>query len=107
MKQCTSKVSHENQQAANSYLTLFPISEIDAIRNALNEIKTLLNEKGNEEQQNEWLPKPEAQRRLHVCKKTLDNYLSKGIIPHARFGGKIYIKAADIQAHLERHYITT
>ena len=86
-------------------LTLIQSERIDLIQNELQEIKSLLQNSKREELENEWLPKAEARKRLHVCQKTLDNYLLKKIIPYSRFAGKIYIKASDIQAHLERHYI--
>jgi hypothetical protein len=86
-------------------LTLIQSERIDFIQNELQEIKSLLQGNQNQAELNKWLPKPEARNRLHVCLKTLDNYLSKGILPYSRFAGKIYVKASDIQAHLEKHYI--
>jgi hypothetical protein len=86
-------------------LTLIPIEKLDNFQAELNEIKSLLKGNKKEELLNKWLSKGEARQRLNVCMKTLDSYLSRGIIPHSRFGGKIYIKAADIEAHLEKHYI--
>jgi len=90
---------------ANEYFALLPKSELEALQSGIDEIKALLQNSKREELRKEWLPKSEARARLNVCQKTLDNYLSKKVIPHARFAGKIYIKASDIQAHLERHYI--
>jgi phosphoserine aminotransferase len=86
-------------------LTLIPIERLDTFQADLQEIKSLLQEQSKQSDFNRWLPKKEARIRLNVCQKTFDNYLSKGIIPHSRFAGKIYIKASDIEAHLERHYI--
>ena len=78
---------------------------IDLIQKDIHEIKSLLQDQRKESFLNEWLSKTEARKKLHVCLKTLNNYLSKGILPYSRFAGKIYIKAADIQLHLEKHYI--
>lgn len=87
------------------YLTLIPKESLDFFQAELLEIKTLLQEKRKVDELNKWLSKKEARIKLHCCQKTLDNYLAKGIIPYSRFAGKVYIKAADIEAHLERNYM--
>lgn len=87
-------------------LALIEFEEIKEIRQELKEIKNLILKKNQEDISNQWLPKPEAKKRLNVCLKTLDNYLQRGILPYSRFAGKIYIKAEDIEAHLQRNYIS-
>ena len=86
-------------------LTLIPKEKLDSFQEELKEIRNLIQNKNQEELHNKWLTKKEARERLKVCLKTLDNYLQRGILPYSRFAGKIYIKAADIEAHLEKHYI--
>lgn len=88
-------------------LTLIRSEQVEAIHLELQEIKKLIQLGNNEIEKNKWLSKQDARARLHVSLKTLDNYLHKGIISYSRFAGKIYIKAGDIQAHLEKNYITT
>jgi len=87
-------------------LTLIPTANLDSFKADLAEIKNLLQEKHNQADLNKWYSKKEARIKLKVCMKTLDNYLSKGVIPHSRFAGKIYVKASDIEAHLERNYMS-
>jgi|GEM_PF-1394102 len=94
-----------SQQPTAEFFSLLPKSEIDSIKLELQQIKNLIQQSNQEAFRNQWLPKTEARKRLHVCLKTLDNYLQKGIIPYSRFAGKIYIKTADIEAHLQKHYI--
>lgn len=86
-------------------LTLIQSEKVEAIHSELLEIKRLIQQANKEAELETWRTKPEARKRLKVCQKTLDNYLQKGVIPYSRFGGKVYIKEADIQAHLERNYI--
>jgi hypothetical protein len=86
-------------------LTLIPTERLNSFQADLNEIKNLLQKKEKQNDLNKWHSKKEAQIRLKVCLKTLDNYLLKGILPYSRFAGKIYIKDSDIEAHLERNYI--
>ena len=87
-------------------LTLIQSSKVEAIQSELQEIKRLIQQSNKEADQNKWLSKPEARTELKVCQKTFDTYLQRGIIPYSRFAGKIYIKAGDLQAHLEKNYIT-
>ncbi len=94
-----------SQQPTAEFFSLLPKSEIDSIKLELQEIKNLIHESNQESIKNQWLPKSEARKRLHVCLKTLDSYLSRGIIPFSKFAGKIYIKASDIEKHLQKHYI--
>lgn len=51
-----------------------------------------------------WMNKQETCKLLNVCTKTLDNYLSKGIINHSKFAGKTYIRYIDIDNHLMNNY---
>ena len=87
-------------------MLIIPNEKLEAFQADLNEIKSLIKEKKNQAEIERWNTKQEARHKLHVCMKTLDNYLSRGIIPHSRFAGKIYIKASDIEAHLVKNYIT-
>ena len=87
-------------------LTIIPKESLESLQAEIKEIKAILQQDKQKELQKAWLTKQEAKKLLNVCMKTLDNYLSKGIIPHSRFGAKIYIRASDIHAHLEKHLIT-
>ncbi len=87
-------------------VTLVPTDRLNSFEAELKEIKDLLNQTIKESDSNQWLSKKEAKSKLKVCLKTLDSYLSKGVIPYSRFAGKIYIKASDIEAHLQKNYIT-
>lgn len=86
-------------------LSVIPTATINQLQADLLEIKSLLIKNKEEEEKIKWLPKKEAKTRLNVCSKTFDTYLSKGVIPYSRFAGKIYIKASDIELHLQKHYI--
>jgi len=51
-----------------------------------------------------WLDIQEACHVLNVSKRTLQTYRDTGVLPFSQIGSKIYYKAVDIQAHLEKHY---
>jgi hypothetical protein len=87
-------------------VSIIPTERLDSFQADLEEIKTLLHEKDKQAELNKWHSKQEARLKLNVCMKTFDNYLAKGVIPYSRFAGKIYIKASDIEAHLQKNYIS-
>jgi len=87
-------------------LSLIPTEKLESFQADLNEIKSLIQGKNLQADLNKWHSKKEARLKLHVCNKTFDNYLAKGIIPYSRFAGKVYVKASDIEAHLQRNYIS-
>jgi hypothetical protein len=87
-------------------IALIEKEKIDSLLAGIEEMKAILRSREVEEVSKKWYPKKEAKSKLNVCMKTFDNYLSKGIIPYSRFAGKIYVKASDIEAHLERNYIS-
>lgn len=86
--------------------TVIPQEKIDFFESSFNEIKELLKAKEPVKDSPKWISKKEACQRLDVCSKTLESYLKKGIIPFTQFKSKIYLKASDIDRHLEKYYIT-
>jgi hypothetical protein len=87
-------------------VSIIPSEKIESLLADMAEVKALLHERNHQADLNKWHSKQEARNKLHVCMKTLDSYLAKGTIPYSRFAGKIYIKASDIEAHLQRNYIS-
>ncbi len=54
---------------------------------------------------NKWLSSEEVCHLLMISKRTLMSYRSRGILPFAQIGRKIYYKASDIDDYLDQHYI--
>lgn len=84
---------------------VIPKEKLDYLESSLLQIKDLLQVKQSISDSPKWISKPEACKRLNVCSKTLDSYLKKGVIPFTQFKSKIYIKADDIDIHLEKYYV--
>ena len=57
------------------------------------------NENGDET----WIDKQEIMMRLHISNRTLQNWRSKGILPFARIGKKIFYKESDLSNLLNTH----
>lgn len=86
---------------------LIETEKFDSLFSEIKEIRVLIERKGKEEYLKKWVPKREVKNELHVCQKTVDNYLKRGVLPYSRYAGKIYVKREDIEAHLNRNYIKT
>ena len=54
----------------------------------------------------QWLDNEEVCKILKVTKRTLQNYRDNFILPYSQIGRKVYYKASDVQALLEKNYIT-
>jgi len=50
-----------------------------------------------------WIDKQEILMRLHISTRTLQTWRSKGIIPFARIGKKIFYKESDLMNLLNTH----
>lgn len=50
-----------------------------------------------------WIDKQEILMRLHISNRTLQTWRSKGIIPFARIGKKIFYKESDLRNLLNAH----
>jgi hypothetical protein len=85
---------------------VIPQEKLDFFESSISELLTLAKTKQPVNDSPKWINKKDAARQLNVCSKTLDTYLKKGIIPFTQFKSKIYIKASDIEAHLEKYYVT-
>ncbi len=85
---------------------VIPEEKLEFLESSLSEIKELISQKQTQVEGPKWISKKEASTRLSVCLKTLDTYLLKGTIPFTQFKSKIYIKASDIESHLEKYYVT-
>lgn len=75
------------------------ITKIDDLEN---KIETALNRPllGDD-----WLDIQDTCKLLKLSKRTLQTYRDRGIIGYSQYVGKVYIRASDIKAHLEKHYI--
>lgn len=87
-------------------LIAIPLEKLDSIESTISEIKELLLKNKTVQSFPKWISKYEACKMLNVCSKTLDSYLKKGTIPFTQFKSKIYLKASDIECHLEKYYVT-
>lgn len=86
-------------------VVVLPESEWVSIKDLLQEVKDTLQTKSEEETNSQWIESTEARKMLGVSAKTWQDYRDKRVIPFSQFGRKIYVRRADIEAFLQKHYI--
>ena len=88
-------------------MVVLPKSVWEAVASELQEIKNLFKKKSEEEVNNQWIESVEARKMLGVSAKTWQTYRDERRIPFSQFGRKIYVKRADLEAFMEKHYINS
>ena len=88
-------------------IVVLPKSVWEAVTTELHEIKNLFQKKSEEEVNNQWIESVEARKILGVSAKTWQTYRDERRIPFSQFGRKIYVKRADLEAFMEKHYINS
>ncbi len=81
------------------------MSELEALKRGLFEIKALIANSNEEAYRNRWVESEDARMQLGVCQRTWQAMRDNRIIPFSQFGRKIYVKQADIDAFLESKLI--
>lgn len=88
-------------------MVVLPKSVWEAVTTELQEIKNLFQKKSEEEVNSQWIESIEARKMLGVSQKTWQTYRDERRIPFSQFGRKIYVKRADLEAFMEKHYINS
>lgn len=57
-------------------------------------------------EKSDWVESVEARKMLGISPKTWQTYRDKRIIPFIQFGRKIMVRKSDIEAFMQKHYIT-
>lgn len=98
--------SWQNKDKKAMEFLIIPKERVEFIESSLSTLLELAKTMQPVDNSPRWISKKDAAKQLNVCGKTLDTYLKKGTIPFTQFKSKIYIKASDIEDHLEKFYIT-
>lgn len=94
-------------QSTSLQMAVIPQSILFELTEGIGEIKELLSNKTAEELNSQWIESGKARQMLGVSQKTWQTYRDKRIIPFSQFGRKIYVKMADLEAFMDKHYITS
>ena len=83
------------------------IEEYNNLLSILQEIKNNLNPKDRIEDSklsDNWLTIDQTCQLLSISRRTLQSYRDNGTLPFSQYQNKIYFKANDIEAHLQKNY---
>ena len=86
-------------------MVVLPVSEFEALKEGLEEIKCLVLNSKREEFLNNWIESEEARKQVGVSPRTWQSMRDKRIIPFSQFGRKIYFRQSDIEAFMESNLI--
>lgn len=90
---------------SNTTMVVLPESVWEGIQDTLQEVKSLLIAKKEEESNNKWIESTEARKMLGVSPKTWQTYRDERRIPFVQFGRKILVKRSDLESFMKAHYI--
>lgn len=99
--------NREHQEVSASLsMAVIPQSFLDGLMDEVKEVKSLLQQKSEEEINSQWIESTEARKILGVSPKTWQTYRDERRIPFSQLGRKIYVKRADLSSFMESHYIS-
>jgi hypothetical protein len=88
-------------------MSVVPQSQLQKMEEDIDEVKSILKQKADDEVMSQWLDSVTVCKMLKVSAKTWQDYRNKRVIPFSQFGSKIYVKRSDIEAFMQSHYISS
>jgi excisionase family DNA binding protein len=91
---------------SNEILAVMPQSELSQIKSDLQFIKQKMSSKNEENFSEQFIESKKVPKLLGVSSRTWQNYRDSKEIPFIQFGQKIWVKRKDLEAFLDKYYIT-
>lgn len=80
-------------------------AELNYIKQKLETIEQALSTKSEEDISSSYIESKKIPKLLGISLKTWQTYRDKGVIPFVQLGSKIWVKRADLEAFMNKHYI--
>lgn len=90
-----------------SMMVILPRDEWEEIKLKLDKLADMVVTRNNGDADSEWVESNVARKMLGVSPTTWQTLRDNRTIPFSQYGRKIYVKKGDLQAFLERNYITS
>lgn len=84
---------------------VLPEAELNYIKQKLETIEQALSTKSEEDISSTYIESKKIPKLLGISLKTWQTYRDKGIIPFIQLGSKIWVKRADLETFMDKHYI--
>ena len=84
-----------------------PREFLEKVEADLQELKESIRQKTEEEIRDQWIESIKIPKILGISRKTWQSYRDKRLLPFSQIGSKIYVKRADIESFMSKHYISS
>lgn len=97
-----------NTSTSNGQLSMVVIPQAvwEQLVSDIQDIKSGLQSGTSGNFSDEWIESETARKMLGICQKTWQTYRDRRLIPFAQIGRKIYVRRSDLNAFMEKNYIT-
>jgi hypothetical protein len=89
----------------NLNMAVVPQSFLNKLEEKINQLESILKEKTEEELNSQWIESVKIPKILGISQKTWQTYRDKRLIPFSQIGSKIFVKRADLEDFMNKHYI--
>lgn len=94
-----------NSVPQTTTMVMLPKEVWEGVASDIQDLKKMLAEKTADEVNKQWVESTEARKMLGVSPKTWQKYRDNRIIPFAQIGRKIFVRRADMEAFMDKHFI--
>jgi hypothetical protein len=96
-----------SNKESNLSLAVVPQEFLTKMEQEIDELKSILREKTEDERKSEWIESVKIPKLLGISRKTWQTYRDRRMIPFSQIGAKIYVKRSDLETFMKAHYIDT
>lgn len=90
----------------NEIMAFMPQTELSQIRSDLEFIKEKLSSFQEKDFSNQFIDSKRIPKLLNVSSRTWQSYRDKKELPFIQMGQKIWVKRGDLEAFMDKYYIT-
>lgn len=90
---------------SNLKIAVVPHDFLSKLETDLTELKTMLQQKSEQEISDRWIESVKIPKLLGISRKTYQTWRDKKILAFSQIGNKIYIKRSDLERLMQDHYI--
>lgn len=94
-----------NSNAPSTTMVVLPQEEWLKLQEKISRLEEAVANRNADDRNSEWLESETVRKILGVSPKSWQTYRDQRLIPFSQIGRKIYVKRADLQDFMERHYI--
>lgn len=94
-----------NSVPQTTTMVMLPKEVWEGVASDIQDLKKMLAEKTADEVNKQWVESTEARKMLGVSPRTWQKYRDNRIIPFSQIGRKIFVRRADMETFMDKHFI--